>query len=61
MVIEEQPPWSAHLRSRATLRTAARTHLIDPSLAVAALGAGPERLLADLSYLGLLFESLAVQ
>jgi predicted AAA+ superfamily ATPase len=61
MVIEEQPPWSTHLRSRATLRTAARTHFVDPSLAVAALGAGRERLLADLNYLGLLFESLAVR
>jgi predicted AAA+ superfamily ATPase len=30
MVIEEQPPWSTHLRSRATLRTAPRTHFVDP-------------------------------
>jgi hypothetical protein len=30
-------------------------------LAVAALGAGPERLLSDLNYLGLLFESLVVR
>ncbi len=61
MVLEEQPPWSTHLRSRATLRTASRTHLIDPSLAAAAVGAGPNRLLDDLSYLGLLFESLVVR
>ncbi len=61
MVIEAQPPWSTHLRSRATLRTAPRTHLIDPSLAAAAVAAGPKRLLDDLKYLGLLFESLAVR
>lgn len=61
MVVEEQPPWSTHLRSRATLRAASRTHLVDPSLAAAAVGAGPDRLLADLNYLGLLFESLAVR
>ncbi|MDQ3095991.1 MAG: DUF4143 domain-containing protein [Actinomycetota bacterium] len=61
MVLEEQPPWSTHLRSRATLRTAPRTHLVDPSLAAAAVGAGPNRLLADLNYLGLLFESLVVR
>lgn len=60
-VIEEQPPWSTHLRSRATLRKAARTHFIDPSLAAAALGAGPEQLMTDLNYLGLLFESLVVR
>lgn len=61
MVLEEQPPWSTHLRSRATLRTASRTHLVDPSLAAAAIGAGPDRLLNDLNYLGLLFESLALR
>ncbi len=61
MVLEEQPPWSTHLRSRATLRTAPRTHLVDPSLAAAAIAAGPNRLLGDLNYLGLLFESLAVR
>ena len=61
MVLEEQPPWSTHLRSRATLRTAPRTHLVDPSLAAAANAAGPNRLLGDLNYLGLLFESLAVR
>ena len=61
MVLEEQPPWSTHLRSRATLRTASRTHLVDPSLAAAAVAAGPKRLLSDLNYLGLLFESLAVR
>jgi predicted AAA+ superfamily ATPase len=61
MVVEEQPPWSTHLRSRATLRNASRTHLIDPSLAAAAVAAGPKRLLADLTYLGLLFESLVVR
>ncbi len=61
MVLEEQPPWSTHLRSRATLRNASRTHLIDPSLAAAAVAAGPNRLLGDVNYLGLLFESLAVR
>ncbi|WNM24602.1 ATP-binding protein [Demequina capsici] len=61
MVVETQPAWSTHLRSRSTLRTAARTHFVDPSLAAAALGAGPERLLSDPNYLGLLFESLVVR
>jgi predicted AAA+ superfamily ATPase len=61
MVIEELPPWSTHLRSRATLRTASRTHFVDPSLAAAALRASPASLLADLNTLGLLFESLVVR
>ena len=36
-------------------------HFVDPSLAVAALGTGPERLLRDLRFLGLLFESMVVR
>ncbi len=59
MVYEEQPSWSPHLRSRSLLRQAPKRHFVDPSLAAAALGATPERLLADLELLGLLFESLA--
>lgn len=61
MVIEDQPAWSPHLRSRSRLRTAEKRHFIDPSLAVAALGASPGSLLRDLNFLGFLFESLAVR
>lgn len=61
MVIEDQPAWAPHLRSRASLRTSPKRHFVDPSLAVAALGAGPERLLGDLNLLGLLFESLVIR
>lgn len=61
MVIEDQPAWAPHLRSRANLRSSPKRHFVDPSLAVAALGAGPERLLADLNLLGLLFESLVIR
>ncbi len=58
MVYEEQPAWSPRLRSRSTLRRWPKRHFVDPSLAVAALGATPPRLLADLNFLGLLFESM---
>ncbi|CAN5351078.1 DUF4143 domain-containing protein [soil metagenome] len=61
MVIEDQPAWAPHLRSRASLRSSPKRHFVDPSLAVAALGAGPERLLRDLNLLGLLFESLVIR
>ena len=59
MVYEEQTAWAAHLRSRSSLRQAPKRHFADPSLAVAALGATPDRLLGDLESLGFLFESLA--
>jgi predicted AAA+ superfamily ATPase len=61
MVIEDQPAWAPHLRSKHRLRTAPKRHFVDPSLAVAALGATPDRLLGDLNLLGLLFESLVVR
>ena len=61
MVVEDQPAWAPHLRSRANLRTSAKRHFVDPSLALAALGAGPERLFGDLNLLGLLFESLVIR
>jgi predicted AAA+ superfamily ATPase len=61
MVVESQPAWAPHLRSRYRLRTAPKRHFVDPSLAVAALRATPDRLLGDLNLLGLLFESLVVR
>jgi uncharacterized protein len=61
MIIEDQPAWKPHLRSRWQLRVTPRRHFVDPSLAVAALGASPERLLRDLNYFGLLFESLVIR
>lgn len=61
MILEVQPAWGTHLRSRARLRERPRTHLVDPSLAAAALDASPTRLVRDLNTFGLLFESLAVR
>ncbi len=61
MVVEDQPAWAPRLRSRSSLRTASKRHFVDPCLAAAALGATPQRLLADLNYLGFLFESLVVR
>ncbi len=60
-VIEDQPPWEPHLRSRSILRKSSKRHFVDPSLAVAAMGADPAALLRDLNLLGFLFESLVVR
>ena len=59
-VLEDLPPFAPHLRSRARLRKAVKRHFTDPSIAVAVLRSNPDQLLKDLSYLGLLFESLVV-
>ena len=61
MIVEDQPAWAPHLRSRSILRNAPRRHFVDPSLAVAALRANPDRLLRDLELFGFLFESLVIR
>jgi predicted AAA+ superfamily ATPase len=61
MIVENQPAWAPHLRSRSRVRSAPKRHFVDPSLAVAALRATPERLLKDLNLFGFLFESLVVR
>ena len=61
MVVEGSPVWNTHLRSRHRLRTSPTRHFVDPSLAVAALGATRAQLRVDLRALGLLFESLVVR
>lgn len=60
-VVEDQPPWAPHLRSRSILRKSPKRHFVDPSLAAAALRAGPALLLRDLNLFGFLFESLVVR
>jgi len=61
MVIENQPAWAPHLRSKHILRRAPKRHFVDPSLAIAALRATPEQVLRDLRLFGLIFESLVVR
>jgi predicted AAA+ superfamily ATPase len=61
MIVEDQPAWAPHLRSKYVLRRAAKRHFVDPSLAVAALRATPDRLLRELRLLGFLFESLVIR
>jgi predicted AAA+ superfamily ATPase len=60
-IVEDLPAWSPALRSRGVLRSSVTRHFVDPSLAAAALGAGPARLLADPETLGFLFESLVIR
>jgi uncharacterized protein len=59
MIIENQPAWSTHIRSSASLRKSPKIHFTDVSLSVAALGADKGSLLKDVKFTGFLFESLA--
>lgn len=60
-VIEEMPAWNPNLRSKTSIRSADTRYFIDPSIAVAALGVGPNDLLGDLNTFGLLFETMCVR
>lgn len=61
MVVEQQPPWVPHLKSRSRPQVSPKHHFVDPSIAAAALGAGPEHLLRDFSWFGFLFESMVIR
>lgn len=60
-VIEEAPAWNPNLRSKTAIRTADTKYFIDPSIAVAALGIGPNDLIKNLNTFGLIFESLCIR
>ena len=60
-LIEDQENWKPSLRSRVRLASTPKRHLADPSLAVAALGATPRRLLGpEIELAGFLFESQVI-
>ena len=60
-VIEDMPAWNPNLRSKTAIRTSDTRYFVDPSLAVAALGVGPNDLLNDLNTMGLFFETLCIR
>lgn len=57
-VLSPQYAWGGHLRSSAPARRAAKRHLADPSLAVAAMGASVDDLLIDHAAFGQVFETM---
>lgn len=59
--IEDMPAWNPNLRSKAAIRTSDTRFFVDPSLAAASLGTGPEGLMDDLETAGLLFETLVAR
>ena len=60
-VVEESLTWNPNLRSKTAIRISDTRYFIDPSIAVAALGLGPNDLINDLNTFGLIFESLCVR
>lgn len=60
-VIEDIEAWNPNLRSKTAIRSSDTRYFVDPSIAVAALGVGPDDLMNDLNTFGLLFETLCVR
>ncbi len=59
-VVEDMLAWNPNLRSKAAVRSADTRYFSDPSIAVAALGLGPQDLINDLNTFGFLFETLCI-
>lgn len=60
-VVEDMTAWNPNLRSKSTIRTSDTRYFIDPSIAAASLGLGPDDLMNDLKTFGLFFETLCVR
>ncbi len=60
-VVEDMPAWNPNLRSKTAIRSADTRYFVDPSIAAASLGIGPQDLVNDLKTFGFLFETLCVR
>lgn len=60
-IIEDIDAWCPAIRSKSNLRSSQKRNLVDPSVAVAALGLSPEYFNTDFKTLGFLFESLCIR
>lgn len=60
-IVEDIDAWCPAIRSKTVVRASKKRNLIDPSIAVAALGLSPEYFNTDFKTLGFLFESLCIR
>ena len=60
-VIEDVPAWSPAIRSATAVRSSKKRCFVDPSIAVAALGASPRSLELDLRTFGFIFECMCIR
>lgn len=60
-IIDDIDAWHPAIRSRSAIRASKKRNLIDPSIAVAAMGLSPEYFDKDFKTLGFLFESLCLR
>ena len=60
-IIDDISAWCPSIRSKTAIRASKKRNLVDPSIAVAALGISPEYFNTDFKTLGFLFESLCIR
>lgn len=60
-IVDDLDAWCPAIRSKAAIRSSKKRNLVDPSIAVAALGLSPEYFSKDFKTLGFLFESLCIR
>lgn len=60
-IIDDVDAWSPSIRSKTAIRSSKKRNLIDPSIAVAAMGVSPQYFDKDFRTLGFLFESLCIR
>ncbi|MFR1553732.1 MAG: ATP-binding protein [Coriobacteriales bacterium] len=60
-VLEDVEAWCPNIRSKTSIRSSNKREIIDPSIAVAALGLSPEYLETDLKTFGFIFECLCIR
>ena len=60
-VIEDVKAWCPAIRSKTAIRSCKKREFTDPSIAVAALGLTPERLMMDFYTFGFIFECLCIR
>lgn len=60
-IIDDVDAWCPAIRSKTVIRASKKRNLIDPSIAVAAMGLSPDYFNTDFKTLGFLFESLCIR
>jgi len=60
-IVEDIDSWNPAIRSKTVIRSSKKRNLVDPSIAVAALGLSPKYFNRDFKTLGFLFESLCIR
>ena len=60
-IVEDVDAWCPSIRSKSAIRSSSKRNFVDPSIAAAAMGVGPDYFDNDFKTLGFLFESLCIR